>query len=230
MKKMIFALAAALPMLGGTAARAQPTLDFTVPASNPGASISYAGGATDLVGTGITITQVQGLDTPMSNLVIEAITSGALNFTSGAFTGNVGTSEWVFGAGPAGGLTITGGISSLGLANGSTLLSGTIESVSVIAAGSTFKVGIAAFLNTINSTLASHYGFQGGSGASWTGVYNIGFNAKGSAPGSFSSSSVQSGGVDTSPIVPEPSSLVIAGLGALGMIAFGLWRRKAVGP
>ncbi len=216
MKKMIFTLAAGLALLGGNAARAQPTLEFTVPANNPGASISYAGGATDLVGTGITITQVQGLDTPMSNLVIEAITSGAMNFTSGAFTGNVGTSEWVFGAGPAGGLTITGGISSLGLANGSTLLSGTIKSASVVASGSTFKVGISVFLNTVNSTLASYYGLQGGSGASWTGIYNIGFNATGSAPSSFSSSSVGSGTVDTNPIVPEPSSLVIAGLALWG--------------
>jgi len=30
-------------------------------------------------------------------------------------------------------------------------------------------------------------------------------------------------------VVPEPTSMVIAGLGALGFIAYGLWRRKAQG-
>ncbi len=181
----MLALAAGLALGVGTPARAGSTLDFTVPASNPGASISYAGGATDLVGTDITITQVQGLNTPMNNLVTEAITSGSLNFTSGAFTGNVGTNEWDFGAGAAGGITITGGISSLGIADGSTLLSGTIESAKAFVAAGTFKVGISAFFANVNDTLASSYGLSGG--ATWSGNFNITFNADGLAPDSFSS-------------------------------------------
>jgi hypothetical protein len=220
------AMVVILSTLGSEAARAQPALEFTVPAINAGASISYAGGSSDLVATGISISQVEGINTALDNLVIQAISGGVLHFTSGAFTSSVGTSEWIFGAGGSGSMTITGGISGLGLANGSTLLTGQIESVDVIASGSTFKVAISTFVDTVNSTLASAYGVPGGDTA-WSGNLNFGFVATGLAPGPFSSSAVTSGNVVTSPVLAsEPSSLMTVGLGALAMIGFGLGRRK----
>jgi len=223
MKKTIFALAAGLALIGGTVAQAQPELDFTVPASNPSGSISYAGGSADLVGTGISISQVEGLGTPSNNNVTEAITSGILSFTSGASTGS-----WTWGTGAAGSLTITGGMSTPSIPGGTQLVTGQIESVVVTASGNNFDVAIAVILNTVNSTLASYYGLTGGSGTSYSGNFNIGFHATGSPPSSFSSYQVNSGDVITSP-VPEPSTMAIAGLGALGMIGYGLRRRKALG-
>jgi hypothetical protein len=226
---MIFGLAAALALLGSTSLRAAgPDLDFTVPSSNPGAAISYAGGANPLVGTGITITQVEGDSTPANNLVVQAITGGLLNFTTGNLTGSTATS-WSFGAGPAGALTITGGIAGLGIAAGSTLLSGTIQSATVTSGGgNNFEVAISLFSNTVNSTLAAFYGLQGGS-FPWSGNFNIGFQTSSAAtpPGAFSTSpsgAVKSGDVITTP-VPEPSTMAIAGLGAIGFIGFGLRRR-----
>jgi hypothetical protein len=68
------ALAVGLMVVGSASARARTlTLDFDIPAVNLGASISYAGGAAPLIGTGITITDVNGL----------AITGGDLSFTTG---------------------------------------------------------------------------------------------------------------------------------------------------
>jgi len=44
---------------------------------------------------------------------------------------------------------------------------------------------------------------------------------------SYSGSIATTSGVTTSSLVPEPSSLAVAGIGALGMIGYGLRRRKA---
>jgi hypothetical protein len=222
MRKMIFALAAGLALFGGTSAWAQ-SLDFTVPGLNPGASISYAGGATDLVASNITITTVQGLGTPLNNLVITALTNGLLNFTSGAFAGVVGT-EWTFGGGGAGSITIsaTGPASVLP----SPLLTGQILNAQVTGSGGGFHVAIAAFVNTIGTGLASLYGVPT---TGWSGNLNIGFTTPDGpvAPAAFNSSLVSSG--DVLCTVPEPSTMAIAGLGGLGLIGYGLRRRKAMG-
>jgi len=224
MKKTIFALAAGLALIGGTAAQAQPEIDFTVPALNPGASITYAGGAAPLVGTAITITQLQGLNTPSNSGAILTVTGGTLGFTSGNLTSST-ASSWVFGVGPASAVTINGST-----AHGSgALLSGQVESVIVTASGANnFNVAIGVILNIVNPTLASFFGLSGGSSNPWTGNFNIGFTAAATPPGAISSTQVLSGDLITTP-VPEPSTMAIAGLGALGMIGYGLRRRKALG-
>jgi hypothetical protein len=218
----MIALAAGLALLGGSTAWAQ-TLDFTVPAVNPGASISYDG-STDLVGTGIRITDVTGESTPLNNLITQLITGGVLTFNTGKLTSfTTSPATWSFGGGGANSILITGGMSTPSIPGGTTLLSGTVESATVTEGGGNFKVAVAAFFNTINSTLAGYYGVPT---TGWSGNFNIGFNAAGTPPGAFSSTNVSSGDVITS--VPEPSSLAIAGLGALGMIGVGLRRRTAV--
>jgi hypothetical protein len=222
-RSLALALATGLALIGSTSARASSgLLDFTVPAVNPGASISFAGGANPLVGTGITITDVEGVGTPLNDLVTKLITGGVLTFTSGNLTGS-SPGEWDFGAGAPGGITIKGGIASLGIAGGSTLLTGQIESASVVASTGNFKVAISDFVNIVNPTLAAFYGNPS---TGWSGNFNIGFSAPGTSPGTFTSTGVSSGDVITS--IPEPSSFVL-GCIALGTIGYGLRRRKVLG-
>jgi hypothetical protein len=138
-------------------------------------------------------------------------------------TGTVGTFLWVFGAGPAGGITITGGMSTPSLPAGSTLLTGQIESATVTASSGDFKVAISSFVNSINPTLAAFFGV---SATGWSGDFNLGFEASGAAPSRFTSSSVSSGDVITS--APEPTGLALGAIGLGSMLfAVHVQRRKA---
>jgi len=95
------------------------------------------------------------------------------------------------------------------------------------------------------NTLTTQNATVSGSSSSGTGTYSISLptvNTTGTLSGSpfsivqqltitlgagdKSSFTFTSG---TGPVVPEPSTLAIAGLGALGMIGYGLRRRKALG-
>lgn len=224
MKRMI-AILALVALVGMTSTvQAQPLVDFTVPASNPGASISYAGGANPLVGSNIRITEVTGLGTPLNDLVSQAVTSGVLNLTSGNFTGSSGSGNWQFGVGPVNGITITGAVPGAGIGSSTTLLQGTILSASVTAGAGNFKVAVDAFINTIDPTLASYYGVL----VNAAGSFNIGFQAPGTAPGAFSSTRVTSGDV-LSTAVPAPGFLVLLCSGGAASLFGYAWRRaKAV--
>ncbi len=232
MRKMIFALAAGLALFGGTSTWAQ-TLDFTVPANSSG-SISYGGGNTDMVASGLTVSSVTGKNgTPLNNLVTLLFTTpnGALNFTTGAYT-SVGSSSTVWNFGGGGPITIAGTIpvqSPSFPGDTATQLSGTIQSASVTDVSGVFNLAVAVFINTIDPTLAAYYGVPTGG---WSGALHIDFSpATTNSPltgTAFSSTSVGSGDVVTN-VVPEPSTMAIAGIGALGMIGYGLRRRKALG-
>jgi hypothetical protein len=195
---------------------------------NNGASINYATSGGGLVGSKIRITEVTGEGTtpgfPAAGSVVP-ITGGILNFTSGAFTGTSG-GEWVFGMGAPGSITITG--SGPGIGSG-VLLTGRILEADVTGSKKNFHVAIGAFVNTISSALAAYFGVPAGPGMPWSGNLNIGFTTSGKpiAPGTFNSINVSSGDVITS--IPEPSSLAIAGLGGVGLIGYGLRRRRPVG-
>jgi hypothetical protein len=223
--KRITSILALLALVGMTSTvQAQLAVDFTVPALNLGASVSYAGGANPLVGTGIRISEVTGLGTPLNNTVSQAVTSGVLNLTSGNFGGSSGPGDWQFGVGPANGITITGAVPGAGIPSSTTLLQGTILSATVTAGGGNFKVAVDAFINTLNSTLASYYGVP----TDAAGNFNIGFFAPGSAPNGFSSTIVSSGDV-ISAAVPAPGFLVLLCSGSAVSLFGYAWRRaKAV--
>jgi PEP-CTERM motif len=227
MKKIMIVLAFGAALLGAPSAWAQPTLDFDAPGGS--GSIAYAGSSGDVVGTGIGITSVTGESTPLNNLVNLAISGGSVNFSSGAFISEStqsGQTIWNFSGG--GTVTLTGGMSTPSLASGTTLLSGTIASVTVIETSTGYSVSIAAFYNTVNTALSGHYGV---SDPTWGGTMNIGFMASPNGSGGFTTSNggfVGSGDVTTT-AAPEPSSLAIAGIGALSLIGYGLRRRKALG-
>lgn len=228
MSKFLSGLAFGLALFANQAAQAIPILDFGVVAPNPPtASISYAGGASPLVGTGIVVDEVVGIDTPLNNGVVRALTSGLLTFTTGPLhTFIPGTGMplptpdlWEFkGGGP---ITISGD-DGLGPGN-RTLLSGTILAATVVAplAGGTFKVAVAAFFNTVDPVLAAYYGLPD-EGERYTGTFNLQFNAVTQPDKSFTSSVVLSGDITTSP-APEPGTLALAGVAVVGGI---VWRRR----
>jgi len=229
MKKMIFALAAGLALIGGTAAQAQPQLDFSTNGGEPG-TVSYAGGTNALIGS-VTVNSVKGeFGTPLNNNVSLGITSGNLSFSTGPASGTAGAWSWTGTAGNY--ITITGGVAGTTppLGAGSTLLSGTISHASVQNVSGTIYADLTAFVDTVNATLASFYGLTGGPGVGWIGSVTLDIELSGNpaAGSTFSTTNIGSGDTFTNP-VPEPSSLAIAGLGALGMIGFGLRRRKALG-
>src|SRR5207247_8694563 len=120
---VLAAVAGSVAMLGlalsPIPALADSVLDFKVPALQPTtAHIDYAGGSAPLVGTGIVVDSVVGLDTPLNAGVALTCIACTLDFTTGA-----NTRGWTWGGG--GTITITGAADG---ASGTTLMTGSFDS------------------------------------------------------------------------------------------------------
>src|SRR5438552_244812 len=115
--KKLFTIAVLTAALSASA-MAQFVIDF---AGSTGGTVSYAGGASPLVGTGIIVGSVSGIVTPL-HVGSHTVTGGILNFTTGPFVSQSGT-VLTFGSG--GSLTITGAVSDVPLGSGATLMSST---------------------------------------------------------------------------------------------------------
>lgn len=113
------------------------SLDFNIAGPATG-TISYNGSGGPLVGSGISVNTVTGVTTSANTGIALALTGGTLGWTTGSLTGTTATS-WSFGGGGVSSLTLTGGISSLGIASGTTLLSGFWGTASVFSLGNNFK-------------------------------------------------------------------------------------------
>ena len=127
--KMVIVLALALVLAGAFALPVQATtLDFTL-GLLPGGTVSFAGGLSPLIGTGIDVSFVVDKDT--ANVPIP-VTNGVLSFTTGPLTGFSPT-EWDFGGGASSSIKITGAVPAAGITDPSTvLLSGTFDLAKVI--------------------------------------------------------------------------------------------------
>jgi hypothetical protein len=214
-RKTIFALALLALIAMVPTVRAQPIVDFGVPATSTG-TISYGGGSNPLVGTNITVDVVAGKNTALNNLVGLAISNGLLNFTTGPATGT-----WMFS--PGGNISITGGVSSLSLPAGTTLLSGTLVSATVtpVQGSNTLLVALGAFVNSINSAILNFYGI---SGNPQVGNFNLSFTvAADTTPGGLFNGTIGSG--DVQGTVPAPGFLVLLCSGGAASLLGCVWRR-----
>ena len=195
------------------------SLDFNISTPTSG-SISYAGGAAPLIGSGIQVDNVVGLGTPSNDGVISVCDTCSLNFTSGASTGG-----WVFGSG--GTISITGGIifpdATTDIGTGTTLLTGTFDTAQIfeLVAG-TFKFEIlgASFSDTKNPDLLAFYGLPD---VTYFGGLNLSFTTSATIGNAITDSSLGSGAV-TNQVVPVPAAVWLFGSGLLGLAR--LARRK----
>lgn len=202
-------------------ARADPILDFTIPSLNPGASV--VGGPTGLFGTNLIITEIAGIGTPTNNLQIIKIFGGLLNFATGPLLSSDATTAYFDGGNS---LTITG-VADLNNNNinddgpSGVLLAGTFTGAQVVKIGTTtFRVAIAAFINSVDPALAAYYGES--AGPPWTGVMNDQFQAPGTVD-NFTSTLVASGDLTTTHRVPEPAGAALVGA---GLVWLGIFRRR----
>lgn len=226
MKKIVLSLilVGGLLALGVGSAQAIE-LDFDMAAPTSG-TISYAGGAASLVGAGIQVDTVTGLDTPSNQGVVLTVYGGLLNFTSGGQAGST-ASQWKFGAGGVDSITITGALDLVGGdgipdTGNITLMHGQITSASVTYTGGTFHVAIVTYNDEKAYDLVHYFGYDGTT--NWFGGLNLSFNAAAVAPPSgFASTSVLSGDVVNTPL---PPTALLLGAGLLGLAVLGRRRKN----
>jgi len=193
------------------------TINFGINAPTAG-TISYEGGAASLIGSGIDVDSIVGLDTPSNSGTPVTCNACILEFTSGANTG-----DWDFGTG--GSINIVGGVSDASIGGGSTLLTGTFDSASVFVVGGgtfNFKILGASFVDQKHPDLLAYFGLPAGD---YLGGLNISFSMNGSPSvgDAFTSNQLFSGNVVNSP-VPVPAAVWLFGSGLLGLA--GIARRK----
>ena len=225
-KLMLIMLACVFVVLMAGSAMAT-ALDIAVIAPTSG-SISYAGGLAPLVGTGIDVDNITGLETPLNSgeLGVQLLVQNAfLNFTTGPMTG-----VWEWGGGPDSTITIVGGISALQIPDGTPLLTGNFGSAQVIQATNEFHIAGASFFDLKDPRILEFFGLPGflpsGEPFPYAGNFNISFQALGTQGGMpFTSTLVLSGDLVNTPI-PEPASMLLFGSGLLAYAGVRRFRRK----
>jgi hypothetical protein len=222
-QKILTILALALAVCGAFAISAQANyLDFFIGPMHPAdAKIYFDGGETNpLVGFDINVMSVIGVDTASHHAVPLTISSGRLNFTTGNFTGS-SSNTWNFGSG--GTFTITGGIAALGIADGTTLVTGNFDFATVYHGTAAFKLGFGDISDTKNEDLLEYYGFA--ADQVFEGLMNLSFiTLPVNPPDAFCSIVVGSGDLQNNP-VPIPPAVLLLSSGLLGLSLLP-WRKE----
>jgi hypothetical protein len=219
----------AILLVAGASARADPALDFNIPSDGAG-SVHYNGGSNQLVGTGIAVDKVFGFGTPLNAGNPLAISNGALAFNTGAFT-SFKNGTYSFDA-TGSSIAITGKTSATG-SGVATLMNGKLTGTATVVSGNffghMFAVVFTAVFTAINDQVAAYFGIA--PGLAWEGEFGLIFDAA-SDPNNPDSNNFQSTGLSGGNVlvtpVSAPSSLVLAGCGALGMLGYAWRRRKMI--
>jgi hypothetical protein len=199
-----------------------PCIDFAHDGFNIGGTVTYAGGSAPLVGSDIPVNRVFGFFTPehpdpAENLFVE---NGFLNFETGAFDSFDPILGYHFSAG--GSFTIEGSIPALGLVD------------AVLAQGSFFQAyfGGGTFVypnvfDTKHEDIVEYFGMPGGTyflggylTTEFTSATGEAFTAR------VTSLDLPNTPTETPTAIPEPTSLLLLGSGALGWLAKAGRRRK----
>lgn len=202
-----------------TSSATAAVIDFQV--NNPtGGSITFAGGASKLIGTNIDVDAIVGIGTPLNSDTPFACNQCKLRFDTGGHTGN-----WNFAGG--GTIEIKGSAPAAGINTPNTvLLSGNFDSATVQDLGGNFfnfKIVAAGIQDTKHPDLLTYLGMPA---VGYNGTLNLSFSTVMATPavgGSFNSADVFSGNLANSP-VPVPAAVWLFGSGLIGLI--GIARRK----
>jgi hypothetical protein len=197
-----------LSILIPPASMAEAVIDFGVVAPTAGV-ISYAGGVTPMIGSGIQVDNVVGIGTPSQNFVARNCLSCVLNFATGNLLSS-GANLWSFGGG--GNLTLTGtvdlngdGLVGTGDATG-VLMSGYFSAASVSVQNLVFRVAAASFSSVLSTALTNFYGTDPSPFTYQSGL-NVSFMSSAIPPAGFTSGPLLSG--DVVAATPEPASLFL---------------------
>ena len=232
MMKKICLLVLALMMVFAMAISAQAafTIDLNIAAVQTGASVTFTGN--NLLGSGIVIDKITGLDTPLHSGNAGALTStnGLWNFTAPQLTSsslghwlfqsNLGTSTLnISGNFVNGGTTITNPVP---LTPNGAWLSAAVDQ---IALGGNNYVVSGVFNDTKSSDLLAYFGIPAGT-ENATFFFGITLPAGLASGAQFTSLSESSGDINQN-TAPIPGSLLLLGSGIMGLVGIGIRRKSA---
>lgn len=199
---MVATLVGGSLLIGVSNAQATLSLDYALGTSGS-PSISYDPSVGYVTASNIAVTTITGNETTQNSGNPLTISSGALNFQTGMYSSTSGNTL-NFNSG--GNLSIIGGISTLGIGAGSTLLSGTFQQAEV----SQYSTGVLQF-DFLGSTLSttdlpliySYFGITATSGS--VAGLDLTFFASGTIDGGFTSNGINSGSITD---VPTPTPIL----------------------
>jgi hypothetical protein len=229
MRKLMVVMAMALVLCGAFAMSAQAfVIDFEIQPIQTGSLVTYAGGATNLVGFDIKIDKITGIDTPLNAGNAAALTNttdtGLWNFTAPGFTAAF-PDHWLFeSALGTTSLAITGTFTNAVTLGSVTdpvpFIAGSWTNAEVHQIGDTNNYAVTGVFTDLKaSTLLAYFGLTDPA-MSATFTFGISLPA-GIVPGdAIESLAVQSGDITQ---VPVPPAVWLLGTGLLGLVGL---RRK----